>query len=85
MLPSPGDLYCSPSPQRSTCAVLVLVKLEPDFAHFVLSLHDAERGGEGKVGWSHYLDQGAGFIVQVTHIVDKGAHIVRQLAETSHR
>ena len=62
-----------------------LWQIKPDFSHFVLSLHDAERGGEGKGGWCHHLDQGAGFIVQVTHIVDKGAHIVRQLAETSHR
>ena len=62
-----------------------LWQIKPDFSHFVLFLHDAERGGEGKVGWCHHLDQGAGFIVQVTHIVDKGAHIVRQLAETSHR
>ena len=62
-----------------------LWQIKPDFAHSVLSLHDAERGGEGKVGWCHHLDQGAGFIVQVTHIVDKGAHVVGQLAETSHR
>ncbi|RHK11317.1 hypothetical protein DW079_04995 [Segatella copri] len=60
-------------------------KIEPDFAHFIFSRYDSERGGEGKVGGCFYLHQGARFIVEVAHGGDKGTHVVGQQAETCYR